>query len=98
MQMVNIVQATQFVKSSVNWTSSFVQMGSIQKAAKMQICVYPGDEIMMETCVQRNALPSVPITSSYAQEHFKEPAAEENLFALKRNWMGMGWNVHLSVL
>ena len=96
--MVNIVQATLFVKSNVNWMSSCVRMELIQKAAKMQICVYPEDEITTEIYVQRNVLQCVLTTSSCVLEHFKEQDAEESHFALKKHWIVMDWNALLSVL
>ena len=96
--MVNIVQAIPFVKSNVNWMSSCAQMGLIQKAARMQICVYPEDEITMEIYVQRNVLQCVLTTNLCVLEHFKEQDAEESRSVLKKHWIPMGWNALSSVL
>ena len=96
--MVNIVQATLFVKSNVNWMSFCAQMGLIRKVARMQICVYPEDEITTEIYVQRNVLQCVLTTSSCVLEHFKEQDAEESHFVLKKHWIAMGWNALSSVL
>ena len=97
-QMVSTVQATLFAKNNVNWMSSYVRMGLIRKAAKMPICVYPGDEITTEIYVLRNVLQCVPTMNLFVLEHFKERDAEESHFVLKKHWIAMGWNAHSSAL